>query len=167
MPLKAGDSAPRLTLPSHDLEEISLSDYRGERPVVLLFFPLAFTSTCTAELCTVGEDLATYRALDAEVLAISVDSPFVLQRFRNECGAEFPFLSDFHREAAEAFGVAREAPLGPGLRGVSDRAAFVISREGEIAYAWHSTNPGQLPPFDEIKAALGELARDGRVRTPA
>ncbi|CAN5814377.1 hypothetical protein BH23GEM6_BH23GEM6_07980 [soil metagenome] len=124
MKLKVGDRAPDLTLPSHSLEEISLSDFRGKQPVVLLFFPLAFTSTCTEELCTVGDDLDSYRDLEAQVLALSVDSPFVLQKFREECRAEFPFLSDFHREAAEAFGVVLESSLGPGLWGVSDRAAL-------------------------------------------
>jgi len=154
MKLKVGDRAPDLTLPSHSLEEISLADFRGKQPVVLLFFPLAFTSTCTEELCTVGEDLDSYRDLEAQVLALSVDSPFVLQKFRAECRAEFPFLSDFNRKAAEAFGVVRESPLGPGLWGVSDRAAFVIDREGTIVYAWRSTNPGKLPPFEELKEAL-------------
>jgi peroxiredoxin len=154
MPLRPGDPAPEIALPSHTTETVSLSDFRGKQPVVMLFFPLAFTSTCTEELCTVGDDLGAYRDLNAQVLAISVDSPFVLQRFREECNADFPFLSDFHREAAEAFGVLREGPLGPGLRNVADRSAFVIDPQGTITYTWHSTNPGQLPPFAEIKQAL-------------
>ena len=104
-----------------------------------------------------GDDLASYQALDARVVALSVDSPWVLKRFRDECGADFPFLSDFNRDATKAFGVLREDPLGPGLRGASDRAAFVFDRDGRVAYAWHSTNPGLLPPFDEIKGALQAL----------
>jgi len=154
MKLKVGDRAPDFTLPSHALEEISLADFQGKQSVVLLFFPLAFTSTCTEELCTVGMDLDSYRDLDAQVLALSVDSPFVLQKFRAECRADFPFLSDFNKEAAGAFGVVRESPLGPGLWGVSDRAAFVIARDGTISYAWRSTDPGKLPPFEELKEAL-------------
>lgn len=154
--LQPGATAPDFTLPAHDLQKVSLSDYRG-RPVVLLFFPLAFTSTCTEELCTVGEDLDSYSALDAQILALSVDSPFVLQRFREACGAEYPFLSDFNREASGAYGVVREGPLGPGLQRVADRAAFVIDRGGEIRYAWRETNPSLLPPFEEIKQALAAL----------
>lgn len=157
MPLKQGDQAPAVTLPSHTGEPVSLPDLWSARPVVVLFFPLAFTSTCAEELCTVGNDLATYRELDAQPVAVSVDSPFALARFRAECGADYPFLSDFNRQATEAFGVTRTGPLGPGLRGVSDRAAFVIDRSGRVAYAWHSTNPGVLPPFGEIKDALREL----------
>jgi glutaredoxin-dependent peroxiredoxin len=156
MALKPGDNLPDVTLPAHDNQPVSLAAYRG-RPVVVLFFPLAFTDTCTAELCAVGEDFGAYEELGAEVLAISVDSPFVLARFRAECGAGFPFLSDFNREATAAFGVERQTPVGPGLRGVSERAAFVIGREGVITYAWRSTVPGQLPPFDEIKGALRAL----------
>jgi glutaredoxin-dependent peroxiredoxin len=151
--VQIGDPAPDVALPSHSGESVALRDFRG-RPVVVLFFPLAFTSTCTEELCAVGADLAAYRALDAEVVALSVDSPFVLARFREECRAEYPFLSDFNREASRAFGVLRTAPLGPGLVGTSDRAAFVIDAAGRIAYRWHSSNPSLLPPFDEIKNAL-------------
>ncbi len=158
MPLKQGDAAPDVTLPSHTGEQVSLAGLWSRQPVVVLFFPLAFTSTCTEELCSVGNDLASYQQLQAQPVAISVDSPFTLARFRAECGADYPFLSDFNREASEAFGVVREAPLGPGLRRAADRAAFVVGRDGRVAYAWHSTNPGLLPPFDEIKAALKTLA---------
>jgi peroxiredoxin len=153
MPLQPGDQVPELTLPSHTREQISLSDFRG-RPLVVHFFPLAFSSTCTEQICTTGEDLGIYREMDAEVVAISVDSPYALARFREDCGAEFPFLSDFHRDASAAFGVLREAPLGPGLRNTSDRAVFVIDAGGTVSYTWHSTNPSLLPPFEEIKAAV-------------
>ena len=158
MPLKPGDQAPDVTLPSHDGRQVRLSELWSQQPLVVLFFPLAFTSTCTEELCTVGSDLAAYQELEAQPVAVSVDSPFVLARFRAECGAEYPFLSDFNREATEGFGVLRTDPLGPGLRNASDRAAFVIGRDGTVAYAWHDTNPSLLPPFDEIKEALRRLA---------
>ena len=77
-------------------------------------------------------------------------------------GADYLFASDFNREASTAFGVLRESPLGPGLRNASDRAAFVIGRDGAIRYAWHSTNPSLLPPFDEIKQAVAEAAQPVR-----
>lgn len=153
MPLSAGAPAPDVRLPAHSGETISFTDFPG-RPVVVLFFPLAFTGTCTEEMCSVGSDFAAYEALDAQLLAVSVDSPSVLARFREECGARFPFLSDFNREAANAFGVLRTDPIGPGLRNATERAAFVIDGQGTIRYAWVTRNPGVLPPFDEIKAAL-------------
>lgn len=154
MALQPGDRAPDVTLPSHEIKPVSLSSLWADGPAVLLFFPLAFTSTCTEELCSIRDDHAAFRELRANVAALSVDSPFTLAKFRGEIRAEYPFLSDFNREAAEAYGVVREGPLGPGLLRASDRAAFVVGTDGVIRYAWHSTNPGLLPPFDEIKAAL-------------
>jgi glutaredoxin-dependent peroxiredoxin len=154
MGLQAGDRAPDVALPNHDGKHVSLSELWSARPTVLLFFPLAFSSTCTEELCNVRDDMASYNGLNAQVAAVSVDSPYVLRRFREDIGAEYPFLSDFNREASEKFGVLRSAPLGPGLRNASDRAAFVIGTDGVIRWAWHEANPSLLPPFEEIKAAL-------------
>ena len=155
MALQTGDKAPSVTLPSHDGREVSLADEWSRGPVVLLFFPLAFTSTCTQEMCTVRDDIGSYTGVnEGRVIAVSVDSPFVLKKFRDELGADYLFLSDFNREASRAFGVLRASPLGPGLLNASDRAAFVIGTDGTVRYAWHDTNPGLLPPFDEIKSAL-------------
>lgn len=154
MPLQTGDQAPDVTLPSYNNEQVSLASLYHDQPTVLVFFPLAFTSTCTEELCTFRDDLSLYNGVGAKVAAISVDSPFVLDRFRKEIGADYLFLSDFNRDASRAFGVLRESPLGPGLRNASDRAVFIVNTDGTIRYVWHSTNPGLLPPFDEIRAAL-------------
>jgi peroxiredoxin len=154
MPLQIGDQAPDVTLPAHDNQQVSLGSLYGGQPTVVVFFPLAFTSTCTEELCTFRDDLAVYNGMGAQVAAISVDSPFVLERFRKEIGADYLFLSDFNREASRAFGVLREAPLGPGLRGVSDRSVFVVNPDRSVRYVWHSSNPSLLPPFDEIREAL-------------
>ena len=154
MPLQEGDAAPHVTLPSSDKTQTPLADLWKDGPVVVLFFPLAFTSTCTEELCTVREDIGFYAGLNARVVAVSVDSPYVLDRFKKELGADYLFLSDFNREATNAFGVLRTAPVGPGLLNASERAAFVIGADGRIRYAWHSTNASLLPPFEEIKRAL-------------
>ena len=154
MGLKEGDRAPEVTLPSHENQQVPLSSLWKEGPAVLLFFPLAFTSTCTEEMCSVRDDIGSYTGLNAKVAAISVDSPYVLKRFREELGADYLFLSDWNREASRAYGVLRAAPVGPGLLNAADRAAFVIGQDGVIRYAWHETNPSLLPPFEEIKAAL-------------
>jgi peroxiredoxin len=154
MALKQGDAAPDLTLPSSEGQPVSLAGEWAQGPVVLLFFPLAFTDTCTDELCAVRDDIGAYTGLRARVLAVSVDSPFVLDRFQKEVGADYLFLSDFNREAIQAYDVVRRTPVGPGLMNVSERAAFVIGTDGRIRYAWSSTTPGLLPPFDEIKQAL-------------
>lgn len=154
MALQPGENAPHVTLPDSDKNQVPLASLWSEQPLVLMFFPLAFTSTCTRELCTVRDDIGAYAGLNGRVAAISVDSPFVLDRYKKELGADYLFLSDFNREASTAFGVLRESPLGPGLRNASDRATFVIGTDGRVKYTWHSTNPSLLPPFDEIKQAL-------------
>lgn len=156
MPLQPGELVPEVKLITHDMQWITLAAFRGE-PLVLFFFPLAFSDTCTQEMCTVAQDYGAYHDLGAQVAGVSVDSPYVLERFRAESGAGFPFLSDFHREAAEAFGVLRTAPLRSGLRGTSERAAFVIDAESRIAYTWVGEHPGLLPPFAELKQALQRL----------
>lgn len=152
MTLQVGDQAPGFTLPARPRETISLRDFQGKQPVVLLFFPLAFSSVCTRELCTVADDYAAYRELGAQVLGISVDSPYVNQKFAEECRAEFPILSDFNKEVIDLYGVRREE-LG-GLRGVANRAAFVIDASGEVVYRWVTDNPGDFPPLEEIKDAV-------------
>ena len=166
MGLKAGEKAPDVTLPSNDGQLVPLSTLWKDGPAVLLFFPLAFTSTCTEELCAVRDDLGVYGDLNARMVGISVDSPWVLERFRKEIGADYLFLSDFNREASRAFEVLREAPVGPGLLQASDRAVFVIDTDGVIRYVWHDPNPSLVPPFEEVKAALGDLER-GAARTGA
>lgn len=158
MPLQIGDRAPEPVLPAHTLERVSLGELYAGGPTVIVFFPLAFSSTCTAELCTLRDDLPEYAALDAQVVAVSVDSPYVLGRYRADLGADYLFLSDFNREASTGFGVLREAPVGPGLVHASERAAFVVDTGGIVRYAWCSTNPSLLPPFEELKAAVATLS---------
>jgi glutaredoxin-dependent peroxiredoxin len=150
--LTPGARAPDATLTRYDARTaVSLTEFLGQRPVVLLFFPLAFSSTCTEEMCAVAEDYSAYEGLGAQVLGISVDSPYTNARFAEETGAPFPILSDFNRAAARAYGVLRDS-FGH-LDGVSERAAFVVDRSGLITYSWVG-EPGDLPPLEEIKAAL-------------
>ena len=155
MALKVGDTAPNATVFLKPREPVQLNDYRG-RPVVLLFFPLAFSGVCTQEMCAMAEDYSAYQKIGAEVIGISVDSPYVNQKFAESCNARFPILSDFNKEATRAYDVLR-ADLG-GLKGVSERAAFVIDKSGQIRYAWVGENPGVMPPLQEIKAAVQGLA---------
>lgn len=135
-------------------ERVTLSEQRGS-PVVLLFVPLAFSGTCTKELCHVAENWDAWGGLGATVLAVSVDSPFVNQKWAEDMGVPFPVLSDFNKDAAAAYGVLQEDFFG--LRGVAKRSAFVVDGEGRVTYAWTSDDPGVLPPFDEIEAAVRAL----------
>ncbi len=156
MALKAGDRAPAFTLPDTEKNSVSLGDFEGKK-VVLLFFPFAFTSVCTTELCTVRDDIAAYEGLDAQVLAASVDSPFCLARFKEAQQLNFPLLSDFNKEAARAYGALYEEFV-LGLRGVAKRSAFVIDRQGVIRYAEVLDNAGDLPNFEAVKRTLASIA---------
>jgi len=153
--LEAGTSAPDFSLLRALGEDpVTLSQHLGE-PVVLLFVPLAFSGVCTKELCHVSESWGVWGSLGAQVYAISVDSPFVNRKWGNEMGVPFPILSDFNRTAASAYGVLRK-DLG-GLRGVANRSVFVIDAAGFLRYRWVGEDPGVLPPFDEVVAAVAAL----------
>jgi glutaredoxin-dependent peroxiredoxin len=147
-----GQTAPAFTLFSADRQEVALSDYKGKN-VVLLFFPMAFTSVCTAELCEMRDNLGTYTDLNADILAISVDSPFTLAKFRDEQALPFPLLSDFNKEVSRAYDAIYEL-FGMNMRGVSKRAAFVIDGQGVVQYAEVLENAGLVPDFQAIQKTL-------------
>ncbi|GAA4210223.1 redoxin domain-containing protein [Pedobacter jeongneungensis] len=153
MALQIGDTAPDFKLYSSDLTEISLSGFKGKK-VVIHFFPMAFTGTCTEQLCTMRDNFSYYEGIDAQVIGISVDSPFSLAKFKEEQNYQFPLLSDFNKEVSAAFGAFYDE-FAFGLKGVSKRAAFVIDEEGKIAYAEVLENAKDLPDFKAINEALG------------
>ncbi|RMF20325.1 MAG: peroxiredoxin, partial [Bacteroidetes bacterium] len=133
----------------------ALEDFQGKN-VVLLFFPLAFTGVCTTELCTVRDDLSSYNDLNAQVLAVSIDTPFSLAKFKAEQNLNFPLLSDFNREVARAYDALYEEFV-LGMKGVAKRSAFVIDKNGVIRYAEVLDNAGDLPNFEAIKQTLATL----------
>lgn len=154
--IQIGNEAPDFSLlDAFGKDPVTLSEHRGQ-PVVLMFVPLAFSGTCTEELCHVGENWNQWGALGASVYAISIDSPFSNQQWRKEMDVPFPILSDFNKKAARAFGVLQDDFFG--LHGVAKRSVFVVDGEGRVAYSWVSDNPGVLPPFDEIAGAVSSLA---------
>tara|TARA_B110000438_G_scaffold303734_1_gene366845 strand:+ start:1711 stop:2196 length:486 start_codon:yes stop_codon:yes gene_type:complete len=160
MAISTGTTAPAFTLKSKTadgLNEISLADSAGKQKTLLLFFPLAFTGTCEEELCTVSGGLSDYTGLNAVVYGISVDSPFAQEAFAKSAGITIPLLSDFNKEVSTAYGIL-DADFVPGalsFKGVAKRSAFIVDESGTVTYAWSSDVPSVLPPFDEIKAALG------------
>jgi len=155
MALKAGDKAPLFTLHASDTKEVSLSDYAG-RNVVVLFFPLAFTGVCTEELCTMRDALAEFNGMNTDVVAISVDSPFTLAKFKELEGLNFPLLSDFNTEVSRQYGSLYDTFVF-GMEGVSKRSAFVVDSEGVIRYAEVLESAGDLPNFTAVKETLGSL----------
>ncbi|WAC38998.1 redoxin domain-containing protein [Pedobacter sp. SL55] len=151
MSLQVGDKAPDFKLKSTELKEVSLGDFSGKK-VVLHFFPLAFTGVCTTQLCTMRDNFGYYEGLNAQVLGVSVDSPFTLAKFKEEQAYQFPLLSDFNKEAAAAYGALYEDFLG--MKGIAKRAAFVIDEEGKVIYAEVLEEAGNLPDFAAINKVV-------------
>lgn len=156
MPIKNGAPAPGFTLYDTEKKQVSLSDSRGQT-VLLLFFPLAFTSVCTKELCSVRDSIAWYNGVRATVFGISVDSLHTLAKFKAEQGLNFTLLSDFNKEVSAAYGTLYET-FGYNMKGVSKRSAFIIDRDGILRYAEVLENAGELPDFDKIREVLEGLA---------
>lgn len=152
MSLQVGQPAPRFTLPSKPGQPVDVGAEFGKGKVVLLFFPLAFSPVCTEEMCHFRDNWSEWSALNATIFGISVDSPFVTERFRTDQGIPFPVLSDFNKDVSASFGVLHDELAG--LRGVSKRSAFVIGEDGRIVYAWVSDNPKVQVPFDEVRRAV-------------
>jgi peroxiredoxin len=157
MPLAIGSKAPDFTLKSKaadGLKDIKLSDNFGKKQTVLLFFPLAFTGVCTQEMCDQTAGLGEYEKLGANVIAISVDSPFAQEAWAKANKISLTIVSDLNRTATKAYDV-----LFPMLAGVGDtsaRAAFVIGKDGVIKYAEQTATPKDLPNFAAVKAALAK-----------
>jgi peroxiredoxin len=148
MALQIGQKAPDFTLLNSDLKEVSLADFAGKK-VIIHFFPMAFTGVCTTQLCTMRDNFSFYEGLGAQVLGISVDSPFTLAKFKEDNQYQFPLLSDFNKEASQAFGAFYDEFVF-NLKGVSKRAAFVIDENQKVIYAEVLESAGDLPNFKAI-----------------
>lgn len=155
MSIHIGDKAPEFSLYSSEKQLTHLSDYRGKN-VVLLFFPLAFTSTCTKELCATRDDMAAYNQLYTEILAISGDSPQSLARYKQDLGLSFKLLSDFNKEAMRAYDVMYEE-YTLGMRGVAKRAVFVIDTDGIVRHVEVLENAGNLPDLMAVQNTVRNL----------
>ncbi len=156
MTLQKGNKAPSFSLLNTEKKEVKLEDFKGKN-LVVHFFPLAFTGVCTAQLCTVRDAITMYKNDNADVVAISVDSLFVLDKFKTEQNLSFDLLSDFNKTTSAAYGALYETFPAFGMQGVSKRSAFVIDKEGVIQYAEVLASPGDLPNFEAINATLAEL----------
>ncbi|HAW78344.1 MAG TPA: peroxiredoxin [Balneola sp.] len=154
--LDLNSKAPEFTLQNTNGDKISLSDFKGEKNVVLLFFPLAFTSTCTKELCQTRDNLKLYESLEAEILGISVDTFYTLKEFKASQNLNFQLLSDFNKETSQNYGVLYENFYG--MKGVSKRSVFVINKEGEIVHSEILENASDLPNFKMIEDSLLKLS---------
>ena len=157
MSIVIGSKAPDFSLYDSDKTKVSLSDFKGNKNVLLLFFPLAFTGTCTDELCAVRDDIGRYSNKNAQVLGISVDSVFTLAKYKEEQSYNFPLLSDFNKEISTVYETIYESFSTMNMKGVGKRSAFIIDKEGIVQYAEVLDNAGDLPNFTAICNKLESL----------
>ena len=155
MAIEVGQKAPAFSLQNTDKAHVSLESFQGKSNVVILFFPLAFSGVCTTELCSTRDNISIYEGLDAEILAISVDSFFTLEAFKKDNRLQFQLLSDFNKTASTDYGTLNEDFFG--MHGVSNRAAFVVDKEGVIRYAEVLPQASDLPNFEAIQETLKSL----------
>jgi peroxiredoxin len=154
--IEVGQPAPDVQLVNYDRKAVKISDLRG-KPTVLAFFPAVFTSTCTREMCVFRDNLAKFNTLDAQVIGISVDMPFSQKVFAEANALNFPLMSDYHREAVTAFGVADPHFVGGLLPGAAMRSVFVLDTEGVVRFAWVAPTQRSEPDYAAVEAAVRAL----------
>jgi peroxiredoxin len=154
MKVEIGTKAAEFSLYNSEKNKVSLGDYKGKN-VLLLFFPLAFTGTCTKELCGVRDNISQYNNSNAEVLGISVDSVYTLAKYKEEQLLNFQLLSDFNKEVSRAYGSLYQT-FGFDMQGVSKRSAFLIDKDGIVRYAEVLEDASQIPNFEAIKKTLAQ-----------
>lgn len=154
MALSIGQKAPDFTLTNSELKETSLKDYKGKK-LVIHFFPMAFTGVCTTQLCTMRDTFGYYDEMNADIIAISVDSPFTLAKYKEDNQYQFPLLSDFNKEVSQVYDAFYDEFVF-NLKGVSKRAAFVLDEEQNVIYAQVLESAGDLPDFNAIREVLSK-----------
>ena len=155
MAVENGSQAPDFTLTNQDRQPVRLSEQRG-KPVVLAFFPAAFSSVCTKELCTFRDSLSKLNAARAQVYGISVDTFFTLKAFQEAQRLTFPLLSDFNKEVIRQYGVFNEDMIG--LKGIAKRAVFVVDKDGLVRYRQVLDDARNEPDYEQVLAAVAALS---------
>jgi glutaredoxin-dependent peroxiredoxin len=156
MSVEVGSKAPDFTLPNQDNQPVTLGSFAGQN-VVLAFFPAAFSSVCTKELCHFRDRLSELNAVNARVFGISTDTHHALKAFAEQQGLNFPLLSDFNKEVIAAYGVLN--PDMRGLKGIARRAVFVIDGQGVVRHQEVTEHPGLEPDYRTIDTVLADLAK--------
>jgi peroxiredoxin len=155
MKIKPGQQAPSFSLYDSDKYKITLSDLKGHN-VLLLFFPAAFSGTCTKELCSVRDNISVYNNVSAKVFGISVDMVYSLSKYKEEQKLNFSLLSDFNKEVSAAYGCLYDT-FSYEMKGVSKRAAFIIDKNGIVRYTEELEKATDLPNFEAIQKTLQSL----------
>lgn len=156
MTIKEGEKAPDFELPDHTNKVRKLSEYRG-KPVVLAFFPGAFTGVCTKEMCNFRDSMSAFNNVGAKVVGISVDTPFSLAEFAKVNKLNFDLLSDHNKETINKYGIVHNRFVNLPNLDVAKRSVFVLDKDGVVRYSWVSENPGVEPDYETIKKKVSEL----------
>jgi peroxiredoxin len=154
--VEVGQKSPDFQLPDQDRKERTLKDFHGKK-TVLAFFPGAFTSVCTKEMCTFRDSMQAFNSLNAQVVGISVNDPFTNKAFTEANKLQFPVLSDYLRETVKKFNVFHEDFAG--LKGytAAKRSVFILDEKGVVRYRWITEDPGVQPNYDEVRNTLAKI----------
>ena len=155
--VEIGQKAPSFELVDTDLKPRKLRDFLGKK-IVLAFYPGAFTSVCTKEMCTFRDSLFAYNALDAQVIGISVNDPFSNKAFAEKNDLSFPLLSDYRRRVVRRYGVALDNFAGMKGYTAAQRSVFILDKKGVVRFKWISDNPGREPNYKMLEQALKEIS---------
>jgi len=156
--LRLGQKAPEFFLPDAEQKDRSLDEFTKRGPVILAFFPFAFSGVCDKEMCTFRDGFESIRGAGAQLVGISADSSFALKAFAQTYNLQFPLLSDFNKRVMKAYGVLQDPWVGLGYKGVAKRAVMVVDMRGMLRYKWATDTPSEEPPYVDVMKAAQKLA---------
>ena len=158
MVLRLGQKVPEFSLPDADRKARSLGDFTKQGPVILAFFPFAFSGVCDKEMCVFRDGFGALQGAGVQLVGISVDSSFSLKAFAQTYNLQFPLLSDFNKKVVKLYGVLQDSWVNLGYRGVAKRAVMVVDRRGMLRYRWVTDKPSDEPPYAEVLKTAQKLA---------
>ncbi|MBI3860130.1 MAG: redoxin domain-containing protein [Thaumarchaeota archaeon] len=158
MVLRLGQRVPDFALPDADRKVRTLGELTGEGPLLIAFFPFAFSGTCDREMCTFRDGFGQLQTSGVRMVGVSVDSSFSLRAFAQTYNLPFPLLSDFNKKVTKLYGVLQDPWVGLGYRGVAKRSVFLVDRKGVLRYRWVTDIPSEEPPYQEVVKAVQKLA---------
>jgi len=155
--LRLGQKVPEFALPDADQKMVSLTELTKQGPVILAFFPFAFSGVCDKEMCTFRDGFGPLQGAGAQLVGISVDSAYSLKAFAQTYNLQFLLLSDFNKKVAKLYGVLQDRWVGLGYKGVAKRAVMVVDQQKKLRYRWVTEDPSEEPPYTEILKAAQKL----------
>jgi glutaredoxin-dependent peroxiredoxin len=156
--LRLGQKAPEFALPDADKKTRALSEFTKQGPVILAFFPFAFSGTCDKEMCTFRDGFGALQTAGTQLVGVSVDSSYSLKAFAQTYNLQFPLLSDFNKKVVKLYGVLQDPWVGLDYKGVAKRATFVLDNRGILRHRWVTDVPSEEPPYAEVMKAAQRLA---------